>query len=87
MNALTIDPIAATAAALLILLIIALVWAGSRRPFVREIERLKDDLHKALATELAQRRLAVNGRPSSFVDITASINRLLDLSERRRQAG
>ena len=81
MNALTIDPIAATAAALLILLIIALVWAGSRRPFVREIERLKDDLHKALATGLAQRRLAVNGRPSSFVDITASINRLLDLSE------
>ena len=80
-NALTIDPIAAMAAALLILLIIALVWAGSRRPFVREIERLKDDLHKALATGLAQRRLAVNGRPSSFVDITASINRLLDLSE------
>ena len=65
----------------MILLIIALVWAGSRRPFVREIERLKDDLHKALATELAQRRLAVNGRQSSFVDITASINRLLDLSE------
>ena len=54
MNALTIDPIAAMAAGLLILLIIALVWAGSRRPFVREIERLKDDLHEALATGLAQ---------------------------------
>ncbi len=87
MDALTIDPIAAMAAALLILLIIALVWAGSRRPFVREIERLKDDLHNALATGLAQRRLAVNGRPSSFVDITASINRLLDLSENAGKPG
>ena len=50
MSALTIDPIAAIAAGVLILLIVALVWATSRRPFVREIERLKDDLHKAVAS-------------------------------------
>ena len=84
MSALTIDPIAAIAAGVLILLIIALVWAASRRPFVREIERLKDDLHNAVATGTAERRLAVNGRPSPFVDITASINRLLDLGESAR---
>jgi diguanylate cyclase (GGDEF)-like protein/PAS domain S-box-containing protein len=80
-SAWTIDPIVVIAAGLFVVLLVGLVWAGSRRPFVREIERLKDDLHNVLATGSAQGRLAVNGRPSSFVDITASINRLLDLGE------
>src|SRR4051812_45894109 len=40
------DPIVALAAVLVLLLILALVWAGSRRPFVHEIERLKEDLHR-----------------------------------------
>ena len=79
MSAWTIDPIVVIAAGLFVVLVVALVWAGSRRPFVREIERLKDDLHNVLATGSAEGRLAVNGRPSPFVDITASINRLLDL--------
>ncbi|HLF10180.1 MAG TPA: diguanylate cyclase, partial [Gammaproteobacteria bacterium] len=78
MDALLADPIVAIGAGLVVLLIIALVWAGSRRPFVREVERLKDDLHKMLAEGVTQSRLTVNGRMSSFVDISASMNRLLD---------
>ena len=72
------DPVSIIGGALLLLLVLALVWAGSRRPYVREIERLKDDLHRLLATTDHDRRIVVNGRPSSFVDITASVNRLLD---------
>ena len=72
------DPIVALAALLLLLLIFALVWAGSRRPYVREIERLKEDLHRLLAAGEPVGRIAVNGRASAFVDITASVNRLLD---------
>lgn len=72
------DPIVALAALLLLLLILALVWAGSRRPYVREIERLKEDLHRLLAAGQPAGRIAVNGRASAFVDISASMNRLLD---------
>jgi diguanylate cyclase (GGDEF)-like protein/PAS domain S-box-containing protein len=75
------DPTTVIAAVLLLLLIIALVWAGSRRPYVRETERLKDDLHRLLASSESLGRLAVNGRPSAFVDISASLNRLLDRAE------
>ncbi len=72
------DPIVGLAALLLLLLILALVWAGSRRPYVREIERLKEDLHRLLAAGQPAGRIAVNGRASAFVDISASMNRLLD---------
>jgi diguanylate cyclase (GGDEF)-like protein/PAS domain S-box-containing protein len=75
------DPAFLLAGLLLLLLILALVWAGSRRPYVREVERLKEDLHKLLAAVGRSGRLAVNGRPSSFVDISASMNRLLDRTE------
>ncbi len=75
------DPIVGLAAALLLLLILALVWAGSRRPYVREIERLKEDLHRLLAVGPSAGRIAVNGRASSFVDISASMNRLLDRAD------
>ena len=75
------DPIVALAALLLLLLALGLVWAGSRRPYVREVERLKEDLHRLLASGETEGRIAVNGRASSFVDITASMNRLLDRAD------
>ncbi|HEY9183066.1 MAG TPA: EAL domain-containing protein, partial [Gammaproteobacteria bacterium] len=75
------DPIMAFAALVVLLLIMALVWAGSRRPYVREVERLREDLHGLLASSERAERIAVNGRLSPFVDITASMNRLLDRRE------
>jgi len=72
------DPVFSIGAVLFVLVLIALVWTGSRQPYVREIERLRDDLHKLLARGERDARLAVNGRLSPFVDITASMNRLLD---------
>ena len=44
------DPIMLLAAIIVLLLIGALIWAGSRRPYVREVERLRDDLHGLLAS-------------------------------------
>jgi diguanylate cyclase (GGDEF)-like protein/PAS domain S-box-containing protein len=72
------QPEALIAALVVVLVTLALVFAGSRRPYLREIERLKDDLHRLLASGDRDGRLAVNGRESAFVDITASVNRLLD---------
>jgi diguanylate cyclase (GGDEF)-like protein/PAS domain S-box-containing protein len=74
------DPIMAFAALVVLLLIGALIWAGSRRPYVREVERLSEDLHQLLASGRAE-RIPVNGRLSAFVDISASMNRLLDRSD------
>jgi len=53
------DPVFWIAGALFAVLLLALVWAGSRQPYLREIERLRDDLHKILAGGSA--RLTVNG--------------------------
>ena len=75
------DPIMALAALVVLLLVGALVWAGSRRPYVREVERLREDLHGLLASAEPEARIAVNGRLSAFVDISASMNRLLDRSD------
>jgi diguanylate cyclase (GGDEF)-like protein/PAS domain S-box-containing protein len=75
------DPIMLLAALVVVLLICALVWAGSRRPYVREVERLRDDLHNLLSSGEQAERIPVNGRLSAFVDITASMNRLLDRSD------
>ena len=66
----------------MLLLVGALIWAGSRRPYVREIERLRDDLHKLLASGERAERMAVNGRLSPFVDITG-IDEPLARSQRR----
>ena len=71
----------ALAALIVVLLLGALVWAGSRRPIVREVERLREDLHNLLASGERAERIPVNGRLSAFVDITASMNRLLDRSD------
>jgi hypothetical protein len=38
--------------ALFAVLLLALVWAGSRQPYLREIERLRDDLRKMLVSEM-----------------------------------
>jgi diguanylate cyclase (GGDEF)-like protein/PAS domain S-box-containing protein len=78
MTALLTEPIALIAGLLVLIVISALVFAGSRRPYLREIERLKEDLHRLLANGERDGRLAVNGRESTFVDISASVNRLLD---------
>jgi len=80
MTQLLADPIMLLAALVVVLLVCALIWAGSRRPYVREVERLRDDLHNLLASGEAE-RMPVNGRLSAFVDITASMNRLLDRSD------
>ena len=77
MGQLFADPILGLAALVVLLLVGALIWAGSRRPYVREVERLRDDLHNLLASGESE-RIPVNGRLSAFVDITASLNRLLD---------
>ena len=44
------DPIMALAALVVLLLGGALVWAGSRRSYVKEVERLREDLHNLLAS-------------------------------------
>jgi diguanylate cyclase (GGDEF)-like protein/PAS domain S-box-containing protein len=75
------DPIVALAALVVLALVVALVWAGSRRPYIREVERLREDLHDLLARGGQAARIPVNGRLSPFVDITASMNRLLDRSD------
>jgi diguanylate cyclase (GGDEF)-like protein/PAS domain S-box-containing protein len=72
------DPVMALAALVVLLLVGALIWAGSRRPYVREVERLREDLHELLGSGEQAERIPVNGRLSAFVDITASMNRLLD---------
>ncbi len=80
MTQLLADPIMALAALVVLLLGGALVWAGSRRSYVKEVERLRDDLHNLLASGEAE-RIPVNGRLSAFVDIAASMNRLLDRND------
>ncbi len=86
MTELLSDPVMALAALVVVLLLGALIWAGSRRPYVREVERLRDDLHNLLASGERSARIAVNGRLSPFVDISASMNRLLDRSEEAARA-
>jgi diguanylate cyclase (GGDEF)-like protein/PAS domain S-box-containing protein len=75
------DPIMGLAALVVLLLVGALIWAGSRRPYVREVERLREDLHDLLASGERAERIVVNGRLSPFVDISASMNRLLDRND------
>lgn len=61
---------------------ILVVWGGARRGLLRQIERLRDDIHALLSkSDLNGDRLGVQGRTGEFVDISASINRLLDRVE------
>jgi diguanylate cyclase (GGDEF)-like protein/PAS domain S-box-containing protein len=81
-----VDALILVIAGLVVLLLLALVWVGSRRSHLREIERLRDDLHEMLAAGVPKGRLPVNGRMGEFVDISASVNRLLDLSQEQNRA-
>ena len=65
-------------------LVAALAWGLGNRRFRAQVSRLRDDIHELLASPDADKRIVVNGRPSAFVDIAASINRLL---ERTAEAG
>src|SRR4249920_3155083 len=78
------NPVFVVGLLLFVLVLIALAWAGSRQPYVREIERLREDLHNLVARRKERGvRMAVNGRLSPFVDIAASVNRLLDYDDER----
>jgi diguanylate cyclase (GGDEF)-like protein/PAS domain S-box-containing protein len=69
-------PIAALVA-LLGVLAAAAMWRRARS-YGREIERLREDVHRLLAAVDPGGRIVVNGRAGDFVDIAASMNRLLD---------
>jgi diguanylate cyclase (GGDEF)-like protein/PAS domain S-box-containing protein len=76
------NPVFVVGLLLFVLVLLALAWVGSRQPYVREIERIREDLHNLVARRNEKgARIAVNGRLSPFVDIAASINRLLDNGE------
>lgn len=62
------------------LLAAGLSWGIGARAQRREVEKLRDDVHSLLSSGDAGERIVVNGRPSTFVDIAASVNRLLDRS-------
>ena len=67
------------AVAVIVLLVVA---SAARRGLVRQIEQLRDDIHSLLArADLNGDRLGVQGRTGEFVDISASVNRLLDRVE------
>jgi diguanylate cyclase (GGDEF)-like protein/PAS domain S-box-containing protein len=69
---------AAGGAVLLALLLVVVVVSWRVRKYRRETERLRDDVHRLLANAGRDGRIAVNGRAGPFVDIAASVNRLLD---------
>ena len=78
------NPVFVVGLLLFVLVLLALAWVGSRQPYVREIERLREDLHNLVARRQDRGvRMAVNGRLSPFVDIAASVNRLLDYGDER----
>src|SRR3954449_9310851 len=78
------NPVFVVGLLLFVLVLVALAWVGSRQPYVREIERLREDLHNLVARRQERGvRMAVNGRLSPFVDIAASVNRLLDHGDER----
>jgi diguanylate cyclase (GGDEF)-like protein/PAS domain S-box-containing protein len=77
------NPVFVVGLLLFVLVLLALAWVGSRQPYVREIERIREDLHNLAARGQTGGRIAVNGRLSPFGDIASSINRLLEHGEER----
>jgi diguanylate cyclase (GGDEF)-like protein/PAS domain S-box-containing protein len=71
---------------LLLLFVAALFWSLARRSARDEVVRLQDDLHALFSVGSLEDRLPVNGRPGAFVDIAASINRLLDRTQEQVEA-
>jgi len=78
--------LAAGAAILLTLLWALAFWLLTRRANRQEVDRLKNDIHELLVAPNADCRIEVKGRPSSFVDIAASVNCLLDRTQKTSQA-
>jgi diguanylate cyclase (GGDEF)-like protein/PAS domain S-box-containing protein len=78
--------ILASIAVLVAVLMAAAFRVFTKRNFRIEVERLKDDLHALLVDAGGERRIVVNGRSSDFVDIAASVNRLLDRDEERSES-
>jgi diguanylate cyclase (GGDEF)-like protein/PAS domain S-box-containing protein len=63
----------------LLILVAFVAWFVARRPYAEEVRHLRDDIHKLLTVPPNEgQRLPVNGRAGTFVDIAASVNRLLD---------
>jgi PAS domain S-box-containing protein len=81
MSVLLAEPVLTFIAVVFLIVLGALIYVGARRPYQREIERLREDLHGLLSSGERMARIPVNGRLSEFVDITASVNRLLDRGE------
>ncbi len=74
-----VSPVLAAAFAAAALLAVAWLWTGwAGRRQAREVTRLRDELHQLLAAADPEKRLHVNGRQAEFVDVAASVNRLLE---------
>ncbi len=71
-------PLAAGAAALVVVLGVLLAVIRQLKRWQQEVRRLGEDVHGLLADSDPTGRIHVNGRTSEFVDLSASINRLLD---------
>ncbi len=71
-------PSAAGSLAFAVLVVALLIQLRQLRRTQGEIQRLTDDVHGLLAGNDEAARIHVNGRSGEFVDIGASINRLLD---------
>ena len=56
------NPVFVVGLLLFVLVLLALAWVGSRQPYVREIERIREDLHNLVARRNEKgARIAVNG--------------------------
>lgn len=83
---LTEGPVPLAGAAVLVTVVWAvLFWRVTRRSYSQEVERLKDDVHGLLADASGEARVAVQGRASDFVDLAATVNRLLDRAVEQRE--
>lgn len=68
-------------------IVLLVVWAAARRSVARQVEQLREDIHALLAkVDLNGDRLGVQGRAGDFVDIAASVNRLLDRVEEESES-
>jgi diguanylate cyclase (GGDEF)-like protein/PAS domain S-box-containing protein len=69
---------AVVAGLLLLCIVILIILARRLLGLESEVTRIRDDVHEIVADPDASHRIVVNGRPSAFVAIAASFNRLLD---------
>ena len=68
-------------------IVLLVVWSAARRGLSRQVEQLRDDVHALLGkSDLNGDRLGVQGRTGDFVDISASVNRLLDRAEEEAES-